>query len=476
MAKKKKKNENGKPTLVCIQPDTAGIDIAKDVIQVCVPSDRDGENNREFGAFTEDLNLIVKWLKACRIKRCIMESTGFYWYQLFNILDKNGFEVILVNPADVKNYTARKSDVADAEWLMFLGSHDLYKKSFHTSWWVSEIKNLSRHRDNLIDDAAREILHMQNAMDLMNIKLSSVLRDITGNSGMAIMKAILDGERDPGKLAELADFRCKRSKEEIAKALEGTWNQSQLLRLRQSMESFESKRKQMLECEKEIEKIIKENAPSCPCNAAPFIRSNKERKEKSMVHFDIEKMSYDAWGVNAMTIPGISDASVLRLLSELGPDFVSRFPSASKFCRWCNVAPRDKISGGKVLSCHLQKRPSVVGQVFRQSAMALSRNKSALGIHYRKMRSRSGSSQANVSTAHKLAAIFYTMVKNSSNYCESLTAETEEKMLLIKIQRLEKERIRLKKQTGTNKSCYIVEKNQLKDTETFTLIYGFKIF
>ena len=444
MAKKKKNSETSKPTLVCVQPDTAGIDIAKDVIQVCVPSDRDEKPNREFGSFTENLHTIVDWLKKCGIKRCIMESTGFYWFQLFNLLDKNGFETLLVNPADVKNYTARKSDVADAEWLMFIGSHDLYKRSFHTSWWVSELKNLSRHRDNLVEDSSREMLHMQYAMDMMNIKLSSVLRDITGDSGMAIMKAILAGERDPQKLASLANFRCKTPREDIARALEGTWNRVHMLELRQAMESYESKRRQIAECEKQMESIISENVTSREeDDDHKFVPSNKQRKPKHQVHFDIERLGFDAWGVNAMTIPGISEAGLLRLFSELGPDFINRFPTANKFCRWCNVAPRDEISGGKILSCHLKKRPSVVGQVFRQAAMALAKNNSALGIYYRKMRGRSGPQQANVSVAHKIATIFYMMVKNKSNYIESLTAQSEQKLLIKRIQRLEKDKLRL---------------------------------
>ena len=445
MAKKRKKSENAKPQqgLVCVQPDTAGIDIAKDVIQVCVPSDRDKEFNREFGAFTEDLHSIVRWLKKCRIKRCIMESTGFYWFQLFNLLDKEGFETILVNPADVKNYTARKSDMADAEWLRFIGSYDLYKTSFHTSWWVADLKNLSRHRDNLIKDMARELLHMQHAMEMMNIKLSSVVSNIDGESGMKIIKAILGGERNPKVLAELANYRCKTPKEEIAKALEGTWNRVHLLELRHAVDTHERLFTQKIQCEKEMKLIMKENVSTRKDNTNPYVESQKERKPKTSVNFDIERLCYDSWGMNAMTIPGISEGSILRLVSELGPDFVSRFPSASKFCRWCNVAPKDSISGGKVLQCHLQKRPSVVGQVFRQAAATLSRNNSALGIHYRKMKSRSGKVQANVSTAHKLAIIFYTMAKTGTNYKESMTAEAQHQMLQKRIKRLEKEKIRL---------------------------------
>ena len=443
MAKKAKKTETAKQGLVCVQPDTAGIDIAKDVIQVCVPSDRDANYNREFGAFTEDLHAISAWLKKCGIKRVIMESTGIYWVQLFFILDKDGFEAVLVNPCEVKNMNARKSDVNDAEWLLFIGSHDLYRNSFHLSWWMTDLKSLSRHRDTLKGDAAREIQHMQKAMELMNIKLSSVISDITGESGMNIVKAILAGERDADKLAALANYRCRKSREEIAKALCGTWNRVNLLQLKQALAMYESKLEQIQECEKEMEKILKENLNQSESEEMPFKRQGKDKSKKSSVHLDIERMAYDAWHTNVMSIPGISDSSVLRLLSELGPDFVAKFPSPKKFCRWCNVAPRDSVSGGKVLSCHLQKRGSVVGQVFRQAATTLRNHKSPLGIYYRKMKSRSGAVQANVSVAHKLAEIFYSMVKNRTMYKEEITTQNEGERVLLKLKRLEKEKLKI---------------------------------
>ena len=445
--------KKAKQTLICQEPSTAGIDIAKDVIQVCVPSDRDEDSNREFQSFTEDLHAIAKWLKKCGVKRCIMESTGHYWFHLFYILDNYGFETILVNPADIKNYTARKSDVGDAEWLMFIGSHGLYKQSFHTSWWVSDLKSLSRHRETLIKDAAREMQHMQKAMELMNIKLSSVISDISGLSGMNIIKAILGGERDPHKLAELADYRCSSTKEEIAKALEGTWNRAYLLELRQALKCYEYKRDQALECEREIECIIKENVPEYNNDALPY-ESMKKQKVKSSVHFDIERMAYDAWHVNVMTIPGISDGAVIRLLSELGPNFLSKFPTAKKFCRWCNVAPKDGISGGKILYCRMERRKNEVGQVFRQAAVTLTRSKTSLGLLYRKIKSRVGPIKANVYVAHKIATIFYIMIKTGQNYIESLTAEAEETMLSKRIKRLEKEKLRLQLKLETH--CTVI--------------------
>ena len=430
--------------LICLEPSTAGIDIAKDVIQVCVPSDRDENPNREFKSFTEDLHSIIKWLKECGIKRCIMESTGIYWFQLFNLLDQHGFETILVNPADVKNYTARKSDVADAEWLMIIGSHGLYKPSFHTSWWISDIKQLSRQRDTLVADSARAILHMQKAMDLMNVKLSSVLTDIDGKSGMKIIKAILWGERNPHTLASLADSRCHASPEEIAKALEGTWNRACLLQLKQAMAQYEFLQAQILECDREIEDIIKKNMPKPKKADKSVERVKRQSNPKNQVHFDIEQLAYNAWGVNVISIPGLGEAGTLRLLSELGPNFIDKFPSVSSFCRWCNLAPKDEISGGKVLASHTQKtRASVVGQVFKQGAVTLNRKNCALGIYYRKMRSRGGGKFASTCTAHKMAVIFFTMIKTGKNYEEKLTADSEQKIIEKKIQKLEKDKLRL---------------------------------
>ena len=257
MAKKAKSLHTKKGLeLKIVNPNAAGIDIADTEMQVCVPSDRDGENNRRFGSFTRDLEEISGWLKACGVDTVAMEATGVYWIPLFFRLQEDGFDVILCNARDVKNISEKKTDEADAEWLMLLHSYGLLKPSFQPENEARQVRNLCRHRNALLRSAAREVQHMQKAMEQMNVKLTNVLSDIVGVSGKRIIGAILDdGERDPAALAEMADGRCKRSKEEIALSLEGTWDEDHLFVLRQSRDLYEFYQGMIAQCDAEIEAL-----------------------------------------------------------------------------------------------------------------------------------------------------------------------------------------------------------------------------
>ena len=233
MAKLATKRKTGKGLrLEVVNSNAAGIDISPKEMQVCVPVDRDENSNRKFGVYTEDLNNIVEWLKSCHIDTVAMESTGVYWLPIFRVLKDSGFDVILVNASDVKNYSGRKTDASDAEWLMMLHSYGLLKPCFQPENIARTMRSLIRHRDNLIHSATREVLHLQKAMEQMNLKLDNVFSDILGKSGQAIIKPILDGERDPKKLSTLADSRCKTSKEEIEKSLQATWDEEHLFEMK----------------------------------------------------------------------------------------------------------------------------------------------------------------------------------------------------------------------------------------------------
>ena len=239
-----------------MNPNAAGIDIADTEIRVCVPADRDGENNRRFGSFTCDLKLISEWLRDCGITTVAMEATGIYWIPLFFKLEADGIDVQLVNAREVKNISEKKTDEADAEWLMLLHSYGLLKPSFQPENSARQVRNLCRHRNNLLRAAVKEVQHMQKAMEQMNIKLTNVLSDIVGKSGKAIISAILSGNHDPESLAQLADGRCKRSKADIALSLEGTWDADHLFELKQSHELYEFYQKKVEECDGEIEKLL----------------------------------------------------------------------------------------------------------------------------------------------------------------------------------------------------------------------------
>lgn len=444
MAKKAKKIHTKKGIeLKIVNPDAAGIDIADSEMQVCVPEDRDGDNNRRFGSFTRDLNEICSWLKACKIKTVAMEATGIYWIPLYFKLKDSGIDVILVNAREVKNIAEKKTDEADAEWLMLLHTYGLLKASYQPENEARKIRNLARHRNNILKALSKEVLHMQKAMEQMNIKLSNVLSDIVGKSGLAIIVAIINGERNPIRLAQLADSRCKRSKEDIALSLEGTWGEDHLFELKQAYDLYKYLQGQMIECDRMIEQLLKSYTALIDTDMVNFKESKKPICKKNAVAFNLEHYGYAIWGVNAMRIPGMSSGSLLQLIGELGHDFVEKFDTPAKFCKWCNLVPNNKISGGKLISSRVSKRKNPVGQVFRLCANTLKDAKNSLGIYFRRIRSRSGHMQAIIATAHKMARIFYTMVKNKSEYDETNVGIDEQELLLKKIERAKITLVRL---------------------------------
>lgn len=444
MAKKAKKIHTKKGIeLKIVNPDAAGIDIADSEMQVCVPEDRDGDNNRRFGSFTRDLNEICSWLKACKIKTVAMEATGIYWIPLYFKLKDSGIDVILVNAREVKNIAEKKTDEADAEWLMLLHTYGLLKASYQPENEARKIRNLARHRNNILRALSKEVLHMQKAMEQMNIKLSNVLSDIVGKSGLAIIVAIINGERNPIRLAQLTDSRCKRSREEIALSLEGTWGEDHLFELKQAYDLYKYLQGQMIECDRMIEQLLNSYTALIDTDMVNFKESKKPICKKNAVAFNLEHYGYAIWGVNAMRIPGMSSGSLLQLIGELGHDFVEKFDTPAKFCKWCNLVPNNKISGGKLISSRVSKRKNPVGQVFRLCANTLKDAKNSLGIYFRRIRSRSGHMQAIIATAHKMARIFYTMVKNKSEYDETNVGIDEQELLLKKIERAKITLVRL---------------------------------
>lgn len=447
MAKLATKRKTGKGLrLEVVNSNAAGIDISPKEMQVCVPVDRDENSNRKFGVYTEDLNNIVEWLKSCHIDTVAMESTGVYWLPIFRVLKDSGFDVILVNASDVKNYSGRKTDASDAEWLMMLHSYGLLKPCFQPENIARTMRSLIRHRDNLIHSATREVLHLQKAMEQMNLKLDNVFSDILGKSGQAIIKAILDGERDPKKLSALADSRCKTSKEEIEKSLQATWDEEHLFEMKQSDSLYQTYQQLIMECDTKINEIATRYAAMVDAPKVQLLRSEKRNAKKNLIGFDVEKAAYELWGVNVMRIPGMSRGSLMRLLGELGADFTDKFPTVKHFVSWANLVPNNKISGGALLSSKVPKKKNPVGIVFRQAANTLKAAKCPLGDYFRHMRAKGGYLQAMVATGKKLATIFYTMIQCKIEYDEDVyrkhrKTELQNKVLYLqkRLQRMELE-------------------------------------
>ena len=422
-----------------MNPNAAGIDIADSEMQVCVPADRDGDNNRRFGSFTRDLNEISGWLKACGIETVAMEATGVYWIPLFFKLQKDGFDVQLCNAREVKNISEKKTDESDAEWLLVLHSYGMLKPSFQPENAARQIRNLARHRGGLLKSASKAVQHMQKAMEQMNIKLTNVISDITGVSGLRIITAILKGERDAQTLSALADSRCKRSREEIALSLEGTWDADHLFELKQSYELYQIYQGMVEECDKEIENLLQGFVSRIDEDNVGLLRTKKRINKKNAVAFDVESYANAIWGVNAMAITGMSSGSLLQLIGELGADFTDKFDSPAKFCKWCNLVPNNKISGGKLISSRLPKRKNPVGQIFRLCANTVAKSNSPMGFYFRRIKSRAGHMSAIVATAHKMAEIFFIMVRDRVAYDEGRVGLDEETLLKRKIERTQRQ-------------------------------------
>ena len=416
--------------LKIVSPNAAGIDIAYGEMQVCIPEDRDGDNNRCFGSFTCDYEEIASWLKACGITTVAMESTGSYWAGLYFFLEEKGFDVLLANAKDV---SGKKTDEADAEWIMLMHSYGLLKPSFHPDASARGIRELARHRDNMLRSAGKEVQHMQKSLVLMNIKVDTVISDILGKSGKAIIEAILDGNHDPKSLAQLADPRCKAGKETIERSLEGSWDVVHLFELKQSYDLYKYIHTQISDCEAEMDRLMDEYTDGCGTDMQGYVATNKRVAKKNAISFDAEKHAFSMWGVNAMEIPGMSLGALAVLMGELGSGFTEKFTSAKSFCKWCNLVPNNKISGGKLLSSKVPKQKSRVGQVFRLCANSVKNVKTGLGVYFKRQKSKGGHLQAIVATANKIARIFYTMVVSKNHYDESKVGLDEKKLLQRKI-------------------------------------------
>jgi len=449
MAKLQNKKDSGK--LEIKFPKSAGVDVGATLMQVCVPSILAEDNNRAFGTTTAELRRLVAWLKKLEIDHVAMEATGVYWVPLFLMMSKEGLNPVLLNAADVKNYTARKTDVNDAEWLMTLMRYGMVKPSFQINDIESSLRSYTRQRQTLIRLASDTIRRMQKCMELMNLKLTEVISDITGKSGINIIEAILSGCRDSFRLASLADARCKKSRDEIAASLEGIWDEGQIFILSQNYMQYKLLRQQTEELDSCLKKLLDEMAAVVLKDRGgeivEVIKSKKKaRRQSNRLNFNLEYLAVQIYGVNLMRVDGVSAITLLTLMGELGTDFTAGFKSAAHFCSWCNLSPNDKISGGRILSSHMKKGSNTVGQALRNCAQSMAGSKSVMGDYYRRMRAKGGGKFAVCATAHKLATIIYTMVKNKTEYNPRQVSITDKEWLKKRIYKQEQLLKRLQNQ------------------------------
>ena len=410
-----------------LNPHAAGIDIGATEIYVCVPLDRDPQPIRHFGTFTQDLRAVAAWLEQCRVTSVAMESTGVYWIPLYQILETRGFEVCLVNARHVKNVPGRKTDVQDCQWLQYLHSVGLLRGSFRPPETVCAVRSLLRHRDNLVRLAAVHTQHIQKALNQMNLQLHHVLSDITGVTGLAILDAILAGERDPHVLAGHRDHRIKAPQETIAQALVGDYRPEHLFTLRQSLVAYRQYQRLIGECDVEVQALLGvfEATIDPAIHPLPAATTSHRKPQGNAPRFDLRTELYRILGIDLTQVAGLNTATVYTLFAELGAD-LGKFPTAKHFASWLGLCPDNRISGGKILSVKTRHVKHRVAQALRLAAQSLYRSHSALGAFFRRMRAKLGAPKAITATAHKLARIVYHLLTTREPYAESRVAQAEE--------------------------------------------------
>lgn len=429
--------------LPVLNPNAAGIDIGATTIFVAVPSDRSATPVRAFGTFTADLIAIADWLQACGVQTVAMESTGVYWIALFQILETRGFEVCLVNARHVKNVPGRKSDVADCQWLQYLHAVGLLRASFRPPAAICAVRSLLRHRDTLITYAAAHVQHMQKALTQMNLQLHHVISDLTGKTGLAILDAILAGERDPVVLAQLKDHRIKASAETIAKALAGDWRTEHLFTLRQALAAYRHYQQLITECDEAVERLLMEfdsriDPVEVPLPPATSSHRKPQRNEARFAMTDLRTELYRILGVDLTQVPSLQSTTIHTVFAEVGRD-LSRFPSAKHFASWLGLCPDNRVSGGRVLSAKTRAVRSRVANALRLAAQTLHHSHSALGDYYRRMRARLGTPKAITAAAHKLARILYHLLTTRQAYNDSVFAEYEVQYQQRRVRKLHRE-------------------------------------
>ena len=430
--------EKDKISMEIVNPRAAGIDIGSRSHWVAIGQ---GPNDfKEFGVYNEDLYCIAQWLRESEIKTVAMESTGTYWQSLYAVLIAQGFQVILCNGKFTKNIKGKKTDIQDCQWIQKLHSIGLLSGSFLPDQATEQLRTLCRHRANLLDSAAAASKKMQKYLRLLNLRLDVVVNDICGLTGMAIIKAICNGEKNPERLADLRHHNCKKSKEEIAKALHSNGRQDYIFALKQELEMYEMFQAKIAQCDIEIEKMLNETIDNDENKKQHYIekKSYKKVNKNTPKNIDLNLMAYQRFeGVDLMAIEGMSDSTILSLISEVGVDGIKRFSTAKHFASWLRLAPNNKISGGKVLSSKIPKGSNRLKIALRNAANAIGNLKDStpLSDFFKRINFRKGRVSAISATARKLAVIIWNMVVKGVPYHnpeEYLFRDQKKKLGLLK--------------------------------------------
>lgn len=426
------------PGLRIVHPNAGGIDVGNESHFVAVPPDRDADPVREFGCWSAELHRMGKWLNSCRIDTVAVQATGVYWIPLCDILRQYGIQVTLVNAEHTKNVPGRKSDVQEGQWLMKLHTYGLLRDSFRLAENMEKIRTIWRLRDRHVKQAGRAVQHMQKALTKMNIQLANVISDISGLSGQAIIAAILNGERDPYKLADLKHGRVQASREEVARSLEGNWRADVLFELQQAVDSYRFAHRQMQECDVKLEaylavlptRVIQvDEQPDLQLAVGGETKKPKKTKKPkgNAPALDLTAELKRILGVDLTSIDGIDVMTAQTICSELGAD-LSAFPTERHFASWLGLTPSKDISGGKVIGRSRRKVQNRVSMALRMSASTLLNSKSYLGGRYRHLRKHLPTHAAAVKAmAHYLALLVYRLMTKGQAWIDRGAAKFEQK-------------------------------------------------
>ena len=415
-----------------LREDAAGIDVGSREHWVAVPADRDAQCVQKFGTTTSELNRLAAWLDACGVSTVAMESTGVYWVPLYEVLEARGVEVMLVNATHVRNVPGRKSDVKDCQWIQRLHSYGLLRASFRPSADIVELRTYARHRQALVEGAAREVQHMQKALMLMNVQIHHAVNDITGVTGMRILRDIAGGQASPAELAKHRDPRCHATPEELEKALTGTYKVDQLFVLQQALRLYDIYQAQIIECTGRIEAKLAaltsssrpeaehadpprpESAPTATASRSAR-RPRRAQKHKPLDH--VLPTIVQVAGVDLTTIPGIAPLTALNLIAEIGLD-MAPWRTEKHFSSWLNLAPGTTKTGGHLKTGRRPMAKNRAGELLRQSAVSVGRTRTALGAFYRRIAATGSKAKAVVATARKLAVLVYRLISRGQGYVD----------------------------------------------------------
>ena len=421
---KKGSSKKVKPTeaLRTTNPDAAGIDLGSKELYACVPSDRHPEFVQRFLTFTSELEKLVVWFKECRIKTVAIEATGVYWIPVYEILQSEGFDVCLINPADLKR--RKKTDVLDCQLLQQMHSYGLLDASFRPENEICVLRSFVRQRRNLVRSRSREILRMQKSMKQMNLQLENVLADVTGLSGLRIIRSIVEGQTNPKELAALADSKCRQSAQTIEKSLEGNYRHEHVFTLSQGLKTYDFYTGLIEECNEKIR--LQYDKLAIPVDLEKFTNNRKiRRKTKHDPSYDLPEYLYKLCAIDVTRIPGLSAMNAQTILSETGTKLKQSFPTEKHFASWLCLSPNRRTSAQKVLSSKTKHSTNPAMQAFYLAGKAMYNEKTTLGHYYRRMRARLGPEKAAVATGHKISRIFYHCITKGVEYDETSLAKYE---------------------------------------------------